>query len=81
MKIPKELTREHVLRAIEDLDQLLVPGITLTEVFKNVFRHRDEKSALVTVAHMQQGRALVRAITLDHSETLQITFAACRRFH
>ena len=56
-------------------------SITLNEVFKNVFRHRDEESALATVAHMQQGRALARAITLDRSETLQITFAACRRFH
>ncbi len=44
--------------AIEDLDQLLVPSITLTEVFKNVLRQLDEGSALSTVAHMQQGRVI-----------------------
>lgn len=45
-------------KAIEDLDKLLVPTITLTEVFKNVIRQRDEESALATVAHMQQGRVI-----------------------
>ena len=45
-------------KAIEDLDKLLVPSITLTEVFKNIVRQRDEESALATVAHMQQGRVV-----------------------
>ena len=45
-------------KAIEDLDKLLVPTITLTEVFKNILRQRDEESALATVAHMQQGRVV-----------------------
>ena len=45
-------------KAIENLDQLLVPSITLTEVFKNVLRQCDEESALATVAHMQQGRVI-----------------------
>ena len=54
-------------RAIEDLDQLLVPSITLTEVFKNVFRQRDEESALAAVAHMQQGQviSLDSALAID----------------
>jgi predicted nucleic acid-binding protein len=43
---------------IEDLQRLLVPSITLAEVFKHVYRHRDEESALAVVAHMQQGRVV-----------------------
>lgn len=45
-------------KGIEDLDKLLVPSITLTEVFKNVLRQRDEESALATIAHMQQGQVI-----------------------
>ena len=45
-------------KAIEDLDKLIVPTITLTEVFENVLRQRDEESAFATVAHMQQGRVV-----------------------
>ena len=45
-------------KAIEDLDQLLVPSITLTEVFKTIFRQRDEEAALAVVAHMQQGKVV-----------------------
>ena len=44
--------------AIENLEQLLVPSITLTEVFKNVLRQRDQESALAAVAHMQQGKVI-----------------------
>ena len=44
--------------AIENLDELLVPSITITEVFKNVLRQRDEESALIAIAHMKQGRVI-----------------------
>ena len=44
--------------AIEKLAELLVPSITLTEVFKNVLRQRDEESALIAIAHMQQGKVI-----------------------
>lgn len=44
--------------AIEDLDELLVPSITITEVFKNVLRQRDEEAALAAIAHMQQGKVI-----------------------
>lgn len=44
--------------AVEDLDELLVPSITLTEVFKNVLRQRDEESALAAIAHMKQGKVI-----------------------
>ena len=43
---------------IESLDEQLVPSITLTEVFKNVRRQRNEESALEVAAHMQQGTVI-----------------------
>jgi len=44
--------------AIEDTERLLVPSITLTEVFKVVLRQRGETDALVAIAHMRQGRVV-----------------------
>src|SRR5687768_3328310 len=41
--------------AIEKPDDLLVPSITLLEVFKRVVQQRDEGAALQCVAVMQQG--------------------------
>ncbi|MFN3712423.1 MAG: type II toxin-antitoxin system VapC family toxin [Alcanivoracaceae bacterium] len=43
---------------IEDVVNLLVPSITLTEVFKCILRQRDEESALLAVAHMSAGRVV-----------------------
>ncbi len=43
---------------IENLRKLLVPSITLTEVFRHVCRHRDEESALTAIAHMTQGEVI-----------------------
>lgn len=43
---------------IEALAALLVPSITITEVFKHVLRQRGEEAALVVTAHMQQGRII-----------------------
>ena len=45
-------------KPIEALDKLLVPSITVTEVFKSVFRQRNEESALEVVAHMKQGSVI-----------------------
>ena len=45
-------------RPIEKTDKLLVPSITITEVFKNILRQRDEDAALEAIAHMQQGRVI-----------------------
>ena len=44
--------------AIEDIDNLIVPSITLTEVFKVVCRQIDENKALIVIAHMQQGKVI-----------------------
>ncbi len=45
-------------KPIEALDKLLVPSITVTEVFKSVLRQRNEESALEVVAHMKQGSVI-----------------------
>lgn len=52
---------------IEDVDALLVPSITLTEVFKCIMRQKGEDAALHSVAHMQQGKvvALDGALAMD----------------
>lgn len=41
--------------AIEDADALIVPTISLYEVFKRILQQRDESAALSAVALMQQG--------------------------
>ena len=43
---------------IENLGQLIVPSITLTEVFKCILRQCDENKALEAIAHMRQGRVV-----------------------
>lgn len=43
---------------IEKIVDLLVPSITITEVFKNVLRQRGEEAALIVTAHMIQGKVL-----------------------
>jgi predicted nucleic acid-binding protein len=45
-------------RPIEDIEKLLVPSITITEVFKCVLRQRGEDMALQAIAHMEQGRVI-----------------------
>lgn len=44
--------------AIQDTDSLVVPSITLLEVFKRVYQQRGEGPALQAVAVMQQGRVV-----------------------
>lgn len=43
---------------INRLPELLVPSITLTEVFKSVLRQRGEEAALIVTAHMEQGKVI-----------------------
>ena len=45
---------EHFAKVIEKVDGLLVPSITLLEVFKRISQQRDEATALQYVAVMQQ---------------------------
>jgi predicted nucleic acid-binding protein len=41
--------------AIENTDELVVPTISIYEVFKRILQQRDETSALQAIAIMQQG--------------------------
>jgi predicted nucleic acid-binding protein len=41
--------------AVEEIPDLVVPSITLYEVFRHILRQRDEGAALQAVAVMQQG--------------------------
>ena len=45
-------------RPIEALEELLVPSITITEVFKSILRQRNEESAFEAIAHMEQGKVV-----------------------
>jgi len=44
--------------AVEDADALVVPSVTLYEVFKRVLQQRGEGDALQAIALMQQGRVV-----------------------
>ncbi len=48
---------------IENIEKLIVPSITITEVFKFVLRQRSEDMALEVIAHMEQGEV----VSLDSS--------------
>jgi len=54
-------------KPIETIDELLIPSITLTEVFKCIVRQRDEDVALQAIAHMEQGKvvSLDSALAVD----------------
>jgi predicted nucleic acid-binding protein len=62
---------QHFASPIEQPEALLVPSITIFEVFKRVVRQRDEGTALQCVAVMQQGRVvdLDAALALEAAGT------------
>jgi predicted nucleic acid-binding protein len=49
---------EAVSAAIENLEGLVVPSITIYEVFKKLLTETDEDRALLAVAHMKQGQVV-----------------------
>lgn len=53
--------------AIEDIPNLIVPSISIFEVFKRVLQQRGESDALQAAALMQQGRV----VNLDVSMALE----------
>ncbi len=57
----------HFRKPLKQADRLVVPTITLFEVFKIVHRQRGEDAAIQTVALMKQGRE----IPLDGSLAMQ----------
>lgn len=50
--------------AVENTKELMVPAVTLYEVFKRVLMQRGEDAALQAVAQMQQGRVVELDSTL-----------------
>ena len=58
---------EFFAPAIENVEQLLVPSISVLEVFKRVLEQRGEDSALQAAALMQQGQV----VDLDASLALE----------
>ncbi|MDO9557192.1 MAG: type II toxin-antitoxin system VapC family toxin [Coriobacteriia bacterium] len=62
---------EFFAAAIEATDELVVPSITLYEVFKRVALQRGESEALAAVAQMQQGNVieLSGSLALDSART------------
>ena len=67
---------------IEDAEGLVVPTLTLFEVFKRVLQQRDESAALQAVAVMQQGTVvdLGAAIAVDAARLgreLKLPLADC----
>jgi predicted nucleic acid-binding protein len=49
---------KHFAKTIEAPEELLVPSITLLEVFKRIAQQRDESTALQYVAVMQQSKVI-----------------------
>ena len=45
-------------KPVETVDALVVPTISIAEVFKSILRQRSEESALAAIAHMQQGTVI-----------------------
>ncbi len=48
----------YFAKAIEKDEELIVPSITITEVFKHILRSSGEEAALRAIAHMEQGRVV-----------------------
>jgi predicted nucleic acid-binding protein len=54
---------KHFATAVKTTDELVVPTVTLYEVFKVVLREADENAALLAVSALQKG--LVADLTAD----------------
>lgn len=54
-------------KPIEDIESLVVPSITITEVFKSILRQVGEDMALECIAHVEQGKVvpLDSALAID----------------
>ena len=66
--------------AIEDLEHLVVPTITLYEVFKRVASQRGKDAAFVAVSQMRQGRSVdldtnIAVVAADLSLQLKLPMA------
>lgn len=80
-----------VSQTVEDTESLIVPSITLYEVFKKLLQETDEDKALFAVAHIKQGKVvdldadlaiLAARIGKDHRLALadSLIYATARKF-
>jgi predicted nucleic acid-binding protein len=53
-----EANADFFAEAIEKIDELIVPVISIYEVFKRVYQQRGEGDALQAVALMEQGKVV-----------------------
>ena len=53
-----EASADFFAEAIENIEELLVPAISIYEVFKRVYQQRGEGDALQSVAMMEQGQVV-----------------------
>ena len=59
-----EANAEFFAKAIENIEDLIVPAISIYEVFKRVYQQRGEGDALQSVAMMEQGKVVELDTTL-----------------
>ena len=59
-----ETNAEFFANAIEKVEELIVPAISIYEVFKRVYQQRGEGDALQAVAMMEQGKVVELDSTL-----------------
>ncbi len=55
---------EFFAKAIENIEELIIPVISIYEVFKRVYQQRGEGDALQAVAMMEQGKVVELDTTL-----------------
>jgi predicted nucleic acid-binding protein len=59
-----EANAEFFANAIENIEELIVPAISIYEVFMRVYQQRGEGDALQSVAMMEQGKVVELDTTL-----------------
>ena len=59
-----EANADFFANAIENVEELIVPAISIYEVFKRVYQQRGEGDALQSVAMMEQGKVVELDTTL-----------------
>ena len=59
-----EANADFFADAIENVEELIVPAISIYEVFKRVYQQRGEGDALQSVAMMEQGKVVELDTTL-----------------
>jgi predicted nucleic acid-binding protein len=83
---------KHFLKPLQDANQLIVPSITIYEVFKVVLCEKDEGAAIQAIASMRHGKVvdldqelaiLAAKISIDHKLPMadSIIIATARRYH